>query len=87
MGDRRVADRREKETGVIKIKFEDAVKYAIVGVILTVSIVANIILAVKLHKYIELSELYVYDEDVIDEEVDIDELMNTINSTNENIDE
>lgn len=88
MGDRRIGDRRAKENGVIKIKFEDAVKYIIIGVILIISIATNIVLAVKVHKYKEMTDLYLYDEDGIygeyDDEVDVDELMNTINSIGEN---
>lgn len=87
MGDRRVGDRREKENGVIRIKFEDAVKYVIVGIILIISIAANIVLAIKVHYYKNMAELYLELQDGIyedDEDVDVDELMNSINnSTNE----
>ena len=87
MGDRRVGDRRDRENGVIRIKFKDAVKYIIVGIILIISIAANIVLATKLKQYKSMTELYLYDEIVdedSEEEIDINELMDTINSTSTN---
>lgn len=43
MGDRRIGDRREREKGVIKIKFKDAIIYAVIAIILIISIIMNII--------------------------------------------
>ena len=80
MGDRRVEDRREKEKGVIKIKLEDAVKYIVIGIILTISIITNIVLAVKLNQYKKSAELYlnVENELLSGESIDIDKLLENI---------
>ena len=80
MGDRRIGDRREKEKGVIRIKFKDAVKYVIIGIVLLISIATNIVLAIKLNQYKKIAELYLNIENSIlgDESVDIDELMKNI---------
>ena len=65
MGDRRIGDRREKETGVIKVQFKDAVIYLIISVILIISVSANIVLAIRNIHYKQ--ELALYDESYIDE--------------------
>lgn len=69
MGDRRVGDRREKQRGVINVKFKDAAIILIVAVTLIVSLSSNIILASKYKKYktyfyqvLESSD-YTYSED------------------------
>lgn len=85
MGDRRIGDRREKEKGVIRIKFKDAVKYVIIGIVLLISIATNIVLAIKLNQYKKIAELYLNIENSIlgDESVDIDELMKNIDKNNQ----
>ncbi|MBR3134556.1 MAG: hypothetical protein IKG56_03755 [Clostridia bacterium] len=50
MGDRRVADRRAPEKGVIKIELKKFIVYAIVGTILLVSIILNIVLGILYSK-------------------------------------
>lgn len=85
MGDRRMGDRREKEQGVIRIKFKDAVTYVVLGVILLISLIVNIVLGIKLHEYRKISELYLDMQNGIlgEESVDVDELMNGINADKE----
>lgn len=85
MGDRRMGDRREKEQGVIRIKFKDAVTYVVLGVILLISLIVNIVLGIKLHEYRKISGLYLDMQNGIlgEESVDVDELMNGINADKE----
>ena len=70
MGDRRVGDRRDKENGVIRVKFTDAVKYLIVAVILIISISANIVLIVRINQYKQALELFEYSGAYYDEQDD-----------------
>ena len=51
MGDRRVADRRAPEEGVVKIETKKLVIYLIVAIILSISIIANIILGIICFNY------------------------------------
>lgn len=74
MADRRQGDRREPEKGVIKIPFKDAVIYVVLAAIIIISIVFNIVLAIKLHHYRELYEESTFvdtiDDDFIEEDID-----------------
>ena len=74
MEDRIQVDRREPEKGVIKIPFKDAVIYVVLAAIIIISIVFNIVLAIKLHHYRELYEESTFvdtiDDDFIEEDID-----------------
>lgn len=51
MGDRRMGDRREREKGVIKIKFKDAIIYIIIAALFIISVSVNIIFINLYSKY------------------------------------
>ena len=53
MGDRRVADRRAPEEGVVKIETKKLVMYLIIGAVILIAIITSIIYAVLYHKYKE----------------------------------
>lgn len=78
MGDRRISDRREKESGVIKIKFKTAAIILIIFIIFLLSFSANIVLFIKNKQYKE--DLNYYQEAYYD-------LLNSDYSDLENIDE
>lgn len=46
MGDRRVADRRAPEQGVVKIKLKNLIVYCIIGVIIAASVIGNVVLGI-----------------------------------------
>lgn len=58
MGDRRISDRIEKETGVIKIKFKTAAIILIIFVIFLLSFSANIVLFIRNKQYKENLSYY-----------------------------
>ncbi len=51
MGDRRVADRRAPEEGVVKIETKKLVVYIIIGTIFIISIITNLILGILYSNY------------------------------------
>ena len=82
MGDRRIADRREKEEGVVKIKTNRLIVYIIIAVILAISILSNIILGILYFDYKKNYELLIGDSDdygFSDEEVETDATENYCN--------
>ena len=67
MGDRRVADRRSPEEGVVKLETKKLVIYLIISTLLVISIITNIILGILYSNYKKS-----YDE-LINGESDLDE--------------
>ena len=63
MGDRRVADRRAPEKGVIKIELKKFIVYAILGIVLFISIIINIVLGIL---YAKLNKKYSNDLSMIE---------------------
>ncbi len=55
MGDRRVADRRAAEEGVVKIETKKLILYLILGTIFIISIIANVVLGIL---YYDCKEAY-----------------------------
>lgn len=75
MGDRRIADRRAPEEGVVKIETKKLIVYAIIVVLLASSIIANIILGILYTNYKKLYTNIINGEDEsinYDEELDDD---------------
>lgn len=58
MGDRRIADRREREKGIIRLRLRDAIIYVVVAIILIIQLFLNIILFIKNQKYKEEINYY-----------------------------
>lgn len=75
MGDRRVADRRAKEEGVIKIQFKSAIIYLTIAVILIVSVSANIVFFIRNRSYRDEIEYYQNSEELddLDDDLNIEE--------------
>lgn len=87
MGDRRVADRREPEQGVVKIKLKDLIIYCLIGVIIVASVIGNVVLGIlysrvkKQYDELVMEKDAVYDfdeEELMDEELIDSELENEI---------
>ena len=77
MGDRRQGDRRESEKGVLKIKFKNAVIYALIAIVLILSLSINVFLSILNRKYRTIIDQYeseeFYDEDYRYEDEETDE--------------
>ncbi|MBR3250010.1 MAG: hypothetical protein IKF83_04910 [Clostridia bacterium] len=62
MGDRRVADRRSPEEGVVKLETKKLVIYLIISTILVISIITNIVLGILYSNYKKSYDELIYGE-------------------------
>lgn len=91
MGDRRVADRRAPEQGVVKIKLKNLIFYCIIGVIIAASVIGNVVLGILYSKAKKENEQLLTEKEVLHdfyyEDYDVNEYENSIEDSQNIVEE